>query len=951
MLLSKSPLTLAVLSVFAMSPIVAARAQSTAENDAAAAPVRAADESAAVRNATGDEAPTAVTPDKPASQDAAELDAVVVVGFRTANEASITAKREATGIVDAISQDRVGLLPDLTIGQVASRIPGVSLVPAFGANNDRSYDSAESIAIRGISSDHNLITLDGLPLASAQKNRRGARVELIPPSGIKRIEVYKTIGADLDHHALSGQLNMVTASAFDTPGRQLSLNGFIGSNSTAGDVVDDQGENSRFDGVFSSTFGSEGQFGIVASASYSKYYATNYSSKPGVRDDTYLFYSPDPASNEYDIDFARDGAFPASYRNQIFAFQDERERMSGTVKLEWSPDWTTHASLFYGHFQQDEHEDRQEYLALSDRDSRPLDQTATGGLWGAGRVEYGYVLQPEKRTTDVLNGIFRRYVGERGRLQARASYSSASTDSIEFMSKFRPRDFYAGDAFSYDLGTRRPVLDFVDPSHVNDLSRYSNDYIRERGHESEQDVLHLDLSYAYNMDESARGFGFDAGGSMTRTEQAYDFSYDQGRVFVDMDAPGFDADDPAYWASMDNYAFGTTLPTTDPDAPFFLIDDARLRDDWYAQGRTITSDRTDSALQDDYRLEEDIGALFARVGYRAERYNVVAGLRYESAEVNVDGWARDNRLEEITQDSDVFVPYSRTTSYDYFLPSVIGRFDLTDKLVLRTGYGRTLGRPNYSDYARGESIGVPDEINRTISISRGNPDLKPRLADNFDLSLEYYFDDGASLLSAAVFKKDISDWIYIRSETFQDFEFEGELYEARIDQPVNASDASLDGVELSFRKDFHDTLPAPWNGFIFDANLSFIDGEIEVVDSDGNARTSGSLPDQPDMLANVALSYEDERFGAKIAYTWVDDFIANLSVEDELYDVYTDARSSLDLQVRYRLNDSFMFVGEVNNLTDEDTVSYRTFPSGNLLAEETQRGRTVWVGVKWSPEL
>src|SRR5690606_2913833 len=193
---------------------------------------------------------------------------------------------------------------------------------------------AESIAIRGISSDHNLVTLDGLPLASAQKNRRGARVELLPPSGIKRIEVYKTIEPHQDHHALSGQLNLATASAFDSPGKQLAVNAFIGDNSTAGDMVDGQGRNSRIDGVFSTAFGSEGQFGVVAAASYGNFNSTNYSTKPGVRDDTYLFYSPDPASNAFNIDFAREGQPPASYRNQIFAFQDERERISGTVKFE-----------------------------------------------------------------------------------------------------------------------------------------------------------------------------------------------------------------------------------------------------------------------------------------------------------------------------------------------------------------------------------------------------------------------------------------------------------------------------------------------------------------------------------------------------------------------------------------------------------------------------------------
>ena len=75
--------------------------------------------------------------------------------------------------------------------------------------------------------------------------------------------------------------------------------------------------------------------------------------------------------------------------------------------------------------------------------------------------------------------------------------------------------------------------------------------------------------------------------------------------------------------------------------------------------------------------------------------------------------------------------------------------------------GRSIGRPNQSDLAGGESR---SDIGGVISVSRPNPELKPRRADNFDLSLEYYFDGGNGLLSAGVFHKNIKDEIFREDE-------------------------------------------------------------------------------------------------------------------------------------------------------------------------------------------
>lgn len=886
-----------------------------------------------------------------AADAATQLDTIVVTGFRDANEAAIETKREAVGIVDSVSQDTMGMLPDQTVGQVAARIPGVSMVPAFGANNDRSYDSAESVAIRGIGSKDNLITMDGLPLASASPRDRGARVELLPPSGVKRVEAFKTIGAHLDQHALSGQLNLVTASAFD--GRRetrAALNVSVGDNSTRGNLIDKQANPYRLDGMCSTRFGADGQFGLVLAGQWARFYSTNLSTKPGVRDDTYYFYDPvNVSSTVWDnIDFARQGAHPTSRRNQIFAFENDRERRAGTVKLEWRPDGDTYASLFYGHFRQHDDETRQEYLAIGDRARRPHDVTATTGQWQRGRVEYGYVWQPETRTTDVINGVFSQNIGEMGVFQASAGYSTAKTDLLTNMSKFRPRAFTADDTFAWDLSSGAPELTFANPDSVNDLSRYPIDYIRHRTTESEQTIKTLNVRYTFNMDAYAEGFGFDVGAATTRSTQTNDHEYIQGRVFND---PNGNRNDVNNWVTMDRFVFDKHLPTTDARAPFFLINDAPLRQLWADQGMIQTTDRSDLSLQDDYRLKETIDAVFISLGHRGERHNVVAGVRYEDVDVRVNGWARNNNLRVVNATADRYEPFDRSSRYSKLLPSLVASLDVTDAFKLRFGAGQTLGRPDYSDYARTESIMEPDELQRSITINRGNPDLRPRMANNYDVSAEYYFGSGKSMLSAALFHKDLKDWIYLRRERVQGFEYEGETYEARITQPMNAGTGRLEGLELSARYDFADAFDGFASGFIVDGNVSLIRGRLDVVSENDQWRTLDGLPNQPKTIANLGVSYENSVFGAKIAYSWVDSFLANLSVVDPLYDVFTEPRSRVDAQVRFNVARDWTLVGQVQNLTGSNTVSYRQFPAGKLMAEETERGRVYWLGLRWRPKF
>ena len=104
---------------------------------------------------------------------------------------------------------------------------------------------------------------------------------MFPPSIIGRVEAVKTLTADMNPHGLAGQLNLVTASAFDHDEAFGNFRFSMGDNSTAGKVVDDQGENIRASGLFGTTFGAQDQFGLVVSGSYEKFYSTTRDERGG----------------------------------------------------------------------------------------------------------------------------------------------------------------------------------------------------------------------------------------------------------------------------------------------------------------------------------------------------------------------------------------------------------------------------------------------------------------------------------------------------------------------------------------------------------------------------------------------------------------------------------------------------------------------------------------------
>ena len=289
--------------------------------------------------------------------------------------------------------------------------------------------------------------------------------------------------------------------------------------------------------------------------------------------------------------------------------------------------------------------------------------------------------------------------------------------------------------------------------------------------------------------------------------------------------------------------------------------------------------------------------------------------------------------------------------FDNWLPSFNIKFDLTDDWILRFAASRAMSRPDIGDLRNYLSVGasLPDQGNAgdpqwitdgdgTItgaevrySGSGRNPFLRPVIANQFDLSLEYYFSNVGSF-TAAVFYKEFEDYIQY-SRYFRPVTIDGVTRDVQVRGPINGEGASIQGFEVAYQN-FFDFLPAPWDGLGVQANYTYVDNQgisnAGPVGEDGGESTqqfAGSTI-QVDALEglsehgyNLVGMYEKDKFAARLAYNWRSEYLVTVIDCCVAYPVWNEDQGFLDGSIRYSLNENVQMSLQVQNILDTETVT------------------------------
>ena len=389
-------------------------------------------------------------------------------------------------------------------------------------------------------------------------------------------------------------------------------------------------------------------------------------------------------------------------------------------------------------------------------------------------------------------------------------------------------------------------------------------------------------------------------------------------------------------------------------------------------------------------VNEDILAGYFQINFQDEiagmPFNSRLGLRVEETRVKSSGeevpavavvWVGgDEFVTEFGQPS----PASSKSSNLEILPSFDFDLGLTDDLLGRFSYSRTIARPPIGALSPVRSfVGNPNPQNREAS--SGNPELLPFISDNFDLSLEWYYAPG-SYASISYFRKHVDRFIV--STTVRE-SFEGLL------DPFNGAQANLAREQLIaegipptnanvFRRINENLGREPttpvraepgdplinWNisttenleqgrvwgwelqlqhmfgdsGFGVQANATFVNGDVRadrnVVDR------QFALPGLSDSY-NLIAFYENEHISTRIAWNWRDEFLAGFDQFDS--PVFVEDYGQLDINFTWHATENLAVFLEGLNVTEETQRVYVRYPEQVIAAN--QYGARYNVGARW----
>jgi TonB-dependent receptor len=853
------------------------------------------------------------------------LSEIVVTGIRKSIADAISTKRQSTVLMDTISAEDIGKLPDQNVAETLSRIPGVQITRVEG--------QGAAVSVRGISL--NKLQLNGKTFIGTAANG-DANLADISPELLAGVDVIKAPSADLVEGWLGAIINLRTK-------RPLDLSEPIFSARLEGSYGDKAEKLGFKTSAFAATKLLDNQVGVLFGASYSDVYG---------RSDQYSSGGWTRSTGAADVtaDGVKDTFFMPLRLQQIAGiYEDERTAFNSTVQ--WKPSSYLTFTL--------------DGLLSKRSVNRVL--TASQAVLAPALTTAGTILADGTLSKATFNGVtFRPLVYDessrakshaislattyaRDRWLAHVNLSSSkgtsigqdalnSVASVGNANVLVTRQLNPTNTMSvnYELGTNKASPNFalnsnytiLDPTQYEVFATFDSNYpIRNKGRDADFDVKY-----------DAEWGVLKAVHVGARTEKISVFSAQAQAVYPPLstydptpanslratEVPGLGLG-PTVGSFMSGVSgnFPRTLLSGNPDPDVwraFLHAIPPSLDNVASKGTVNAVDQTTNAVFGKLVFEGELGGL---------EYSGDVGVR----QVNVHRKANGFNLVGAT----TATPVSVSNDFNSTLPNVNLILRPNDQVSLRFAAAKVTARPPLSSTGVGVTL-----FPVTNTGTAGNPDLKPYAATQYDASAEWYFAP-ASMLSVAVFKKDVSAFTRIIQVSENHPEAPNNTTGQTtylINRPINGTKGAVDGFEINYQQALT-FLPEPLDGFGFVLTYTRANSKTPNID-----QTTGEhlpLPFASKDSANVIIYYEKGPFSARAAYNYRSKFLVVQQATASGGSLWNDKRGQLDASASYKLSDRYRVTLEATNLTQNINSFFVT--NRNRINNAFQDDRRVFFGI------
>ncbi|MEG3082665.1 TonB-dependent receptor [Sphingomonas sp. PB2P12] len=928
-----------------------------------------------------------------ASQGNTAGDDIVVVGLRGSLQRNLDLKRTSSGVVDVISAEDIGKFPDSNVAASLQRLPGVSI------QRSGSRGEPTGITVRGFGGDFNTTLYDGRRISSATGGRQ-IDFSTVGVDFIGQLSVLKTPDVSLASSSIGATVNIAFPNAFDHPG-------FRAATTASASIQDRAGKIVPTGGLLLSTTSADDKFGILADVIYTRRDTdTNrvyVSGWPGgnfagcqlaggtgactpTSDTTSAAYA-NPA-NRQNIP----GWFPQQYGAEQQRVQDER--IDARISLQYHPTDDLMVTLDNNYSRQKVTSENYAFgvwFNQGDLRNVTLDEngTATDFTQTGTPTDFTAALNTEILKTN-QTGLNVKYDATSNlTLEADGSYAKSWRNPGDVIGS-QNGDIGYGSALGNNLrfkidgdsSSAFPSISNFGPagnsaawadtsligSHVavNQTQRNTDELIQFRGNATwKQDNLTLKAGGQYYQDtfnfrntstfvnnfwQAYAGYGAPSAG--TSGIAPLPANLYQGSVSLNNFIPSFDGSLPPSVFVFSPVAYQNYLSSLgNPQAQ-------NVPGYNYANVQGFTG-AFDEAVDPGsvLRVRERTWSLYFSANFKTEiggqPFTFNAGVRNEHTNLTAEGVGRlptllvtstaDRTLLSIPTYTDPGAITSKS-SYSYLLPSIDAKLELTDNLLVRFDASRTLTRPALNllnpvlNVGNGQRIGA-------LSASGGNPNLKPYLADNFDVGAEWYYRRN-SYLSVGFFLKNVSNFV-VAGVTRQTINgvidpTTGQPASFAVSQQINGPDATVRGVELAWQQVFGDT------GFGFQANATFVNTNRPYDDKD--ITQSGFAVTGLANSANFVGFYDKSGFQFRAAANWRDKYLLQFGQNQNTGSfgaepTFVNQSFQVDLTSSYDVTKNFSIFGEALNVNNNQQSTHGRY--SNQLLDVFDYGRRYTLGARF----